>query len=60
MNTGGNSGEDHDKQVDEFSKVIGLACNAFAGELFYHEMIGILHVHLHRLSAEAYEAFEDE
>ena len=39
--------------VEEFSKVIGLTCQAFSGQLYYHEMIGILELHKTKLATES-------
>lgn len=46
--------------VEQFDTAITIIVNEFSGSLYYHEMIGILAMHQHRLSIEAQEDVSDE
>ena len=43
---------------ERFDMLIAAITQEFSGKLYYHEMMGILYMHAHRLAQESFEEGE--
>ena len=46
--------------IEQFDNALAMIINEFSGTLYYHEMVGILAMHQHRLALEAQDGVSDE
>jgi len=44
---------------ERFDMLIAAITRDFSGKLYYHEMIGILNMHAHRLAMESFEVGDE-
>tara|TARA_B100000902_G_C26568626_1_gene555452 strand:- start:219 stop:440 length:222 start_codon:yes stop_codon:yes gene_type:complete len=50
----------NETNADQFENLLESLISKFNGKLYYHELIGILHMHATQLTLEAYSVLEEE